>query len=143
MTTIPHSHQAVFQRLHEATNSHDPEAISTAVDEVFDADAVFHTAIPARASARQTVKDAWTILLRAFPDIQVTVEETITEGDRTVFRNTVTGTHQGDYRGLPPTGRRITYDEVFILRFSGGRIVEGWGIVDVFSQLRQLGAIDA
>jgi predicted ester cyclase len=54
----------------------------------------------------------------------------------------VTGTHQGEYLGLPPTGRSVTYNEIFIFRFEDGRIAETWGVVDVLAQLRQLGAID-
>jgi hypothetical protein len=43
--------------------------------------------------------------------------------------------------GIPPTGKTVTYNEIFIFRFADGRIVETWGVVDVFSQLKQLGAI--
>jgi predicted ester cyclase len=53
----------------------------------------------------------------------------------------VTGTHQGEYLGLPPTGRSVTYNEIFIFRFEAGRIAETWGVVDLLAQLRQLGAI--
>jgi SnoaL-like polyketide cyclase len=53
----------------------------------------------------------------------------------------LSGTHQGDYMGVPPTGKPVTYSEIFIARFAGGRIAETWGVVDVFSQLKQLGAI--
>ena len=53
----------------------------------------------------------------------------------------MTGTHQGEYLGLPPTGRSVTYNEIFIFRFEGGRIAETWGVVDLLAQLRQLGAI--
>jgi predicted ester cyclase len=49
------------------------------------------------------------------------------------------GTHQGEYMGIPPTGKSVTYSEIFIVRFARGRIAETWGIVDVFSQIRQLG----
>jgi predicted ester cyclase len=45
--------------------------------------------------------------------------------------------------GLPPTGKSVTYNEIFILRFVNGRIAETWGVVDVFSQLKQLGVIPA
>lgn len=65
----------------------------------------------------------------------------IVEGDKVVSRNTVTGTHRGEYQGLPPTGRRVTYNEIFIFRFADGRITEIRGVVDVLSQLRQLGAL--
>jgi SnoaL-like polyketide cyclase len=71
----------------------------------------------------------------------VTVEDLIAEGDKVVCRNVVTGTHQGEYLGLPPTGRPVTYNEIFIFRFEGGRIAETWGVVDLLAQLRQLGAV--
>jgi predicted ester cyclase len=65
----------------------------------------------------------------------------IEEGDKIVSRNTVTGTHRGEYMGLRPTGKSVTYNEIFIARFAGGRVAETWGVVDVLSQMRQLGAI--
>jgi steroid delta-isomerase-like uncharacterized protein len=82
-------------------------------------------------------------LHRAFPDLQITVEDLIESGDKLVVRNTVTGTHQGEYMGLPPTGRSVTYNEIFIFRFADGRIAETWGVVDVLSQMKQLGVIQA
>jgi predicted ester cyclase len=81
------------------------------------------------------------MLLRAFPDIQVTVADLIEKDDKIVSRNSVTGTHQGEYMGIPPTGKSVTYHEIFIIRFVNGRIAEIWGVVDVFSQLKQLGLI--
>jgi hypothetical protein len=81
------------------------------------------------------------VLLRAFPDVHVAVEDMIAQGDKVVSRNTVTGTHRGEYRGLQPTGRSVTYSEIFIFRIADGRIAEIWGVVDVFSQMRQLGMI--
>jgi steroid delta-isomerase-like uncharacterized protein len=143
MTTTQETNKAIYKRLHEATNSRDLELISKTIDEVFHPDALFHTPVPTDATAPQAVKGAWAMLLRAFPDIRVTVEDMISEEDKIVFRNTVTGTHQGEYRGLPPTGKSITYNEIFIVRFSEGRIAEVWGIVDVLSQLQQLGAVRA
>jgi predicted ester cyclase len=59
-----------------------------------------------------------------------------------VGRNTVTGSHRGEYLGIPPTGRSVTYNEIFIFRMTDGRIVETWGVVDVLAQLRQLGHHD-
>jgi steroid delta-isomerase-like uncharacterized protein len=81
------------------------------------------------------------LLLEAFPDLHLTVEDMIAEGDKVVVRNTVTGTHRGEYMGLPPTGKSVTYDEIFIFRFVNGRIAETWGVVDVLSQMKQLGVI--
>jgi predicted ester cyclase len=81
------------------------------------------------------------VLLRAYPDLDVAVEDLIAERDKVVARNTVTGTHQGDYMGPPPTGKSVTYNEIFILRFAGGRITEICGVVDALSQMKQLGLI--
>ena len=52
-----------------------------------------------------------------------------------------TGAEVGEYMGLPPTGKSIVYNEIFICRFAGCRIAETWGVVDVFSQMKQLGAM--
>ncbi|PZG21212.1 ester cyclase [Nonomuraea aridisoli] len=133
--------QAVWNRLHDATNSGDAELIAKTIDEVVDPDLIFHAPVPTGAAGAQALKHVWATLLRAFPDIHVTVDDVISEGDKVVCRNTVTGTHQGEYLGLPPTGRSVTYNEIFILRFADGRIAEIWGVVDLATQLRQLGLL--
>jgi predicted ester cyclase len=65
----------------------------------------------------------------------------IAEEDKVVGRISVVGTHRGEYMGLQPTGKSVTCDEIFIFRFADGRIAETWGVVDVLSQMKQLGAI--
>jgi steroid delta-isomerase-like uncharacterized protein len=124
-------------------NTGDAEVISKTIDEVVEPDVLFHAPVQTGATGAQALEQVWPVLLRAFPDLHVAVEDVIAEGDRVVCRDTVTGTHQGEYRGLPPTGKSVTYNEIFIVRFAGGRIVEIWGVVDVFSQMQQLGAIPA
>ena len=59
------------------------------------------------------------------------------------MRNTVTGTHRGEYRGRPPARETVTRNEIFIFRLAGGQITEMWGVVDVFAQLKQLGMTPA
>ncbi|MFB4278317.1 MULTISPECIES: ester cyclase [unclassified Nonomuraea] len=137
------SNKEIFRRFHEAVNSGDAEIISKTFDEVVVPDVLFHAPVPSEATGLRALKDVWAVLLRAFPDIHVAIEDLIAEGDKVVSRNTVTGTHLGEFRGLPPTGRSITYNEIFIVRLDGGRVVEIWGVVDALSQLRQLGAIPA
>ncbi|MEU2032500.1 ester cyclase [Nocardia amamiensis] len=135
------SNKATFSRLHDAVNSGDAELIAKTIDEIVEPDVLFHAPVPMDATGAQALKHVWAVLLRAFPDIHVAIEDAIAEEDKVVFRNTVTGTHRGEYRGLPPTGKPVTYNEIFIVRFAGGRIAEIWGVVDVFSQMQQLGAI--
>ncbi|NEA65141.1 ester cyclase [Streptomyces sp. SID12488] len=135
------SNAETLTRLHSAVNSGDPDIISKAVDELVAPDVLFHAPVPMGATGAEALKRVWDVLLRAFPDIRVTVEETVAEGDKVASRNTVTGTHRGEYQGLPPTGRTVTYSEIFICRFTDGRITEIRGVVDVLAQLRQLGAL--
>ncbi|MFE7331467.1 ester cyclase [Streptomyces sp. NPDC057565] len=135
------SSSTTLSRLHDAVNTGDAEVISKTVDEIVAPDVLFHAPVPTGATGAQALKQVWAVLLRAFPDLHVAVEDVIAKGDRVVLRNTVTGTHLGEYRDLPPTGKSVRYNEIFIFRFAGGRIAEIWGVVDVFSQMRQLGVI--
>ena len=137
------SNKATFRCLLEATNTHDRELISKKIDEVFHPGVLIRTPLPVQATGAQAFKEVFATLHRAFPDLHVTVEDLIEEGDKVVCRNTVTGTHHGQYMGLAPTGKSVAYNEIFILRFVNGRIAEIWGIVDVLSQLKQLGQIQA
>jgi predicted ester cyclase len=130
-----------LRRFNEAVNTCDPERISATIDEVFEPDVRTSTPLPIEATGAEAMKEVFRRLCRAFPDLHVAVEDVVAQGDRVVSRNVVTGTHRGEYMGLAPTGRSVTYDEIFILRFAGGRIAETWGVVDVLSQMRQLGVI--
>lgn len=133
------ANKARFERLTEVVNTGDVQLIGKTIDEVFEADVQIATPLPVEATGAEALKQVWRLLLRAFPDLHVTVEDLVGEGDKLVARNTVTGTQQGEYMGRPPTGRSVTYGEIFVLRFANGRIAETAGIVDVVAQLRQLG----
>jgi len=76
----------------------------------------------------------------AFPDVTVTVEEVIAEGDRVAFRSTMRGTHLGEFAGIAPTGKEVTVGLVDVVRIEDGAFVEQWGGPDLFDMLRQLGA---
>jgi hypothetical protein len=131
--------KATFERFCDAMNTGDAAVISTTIDELVEPDALIRTPLPLDSAGRDKLKEVFARLHRAFPDLHVTVEDLIADGDKVVARNTVTGTHQGEYMGLPATGKAVTYDEIFIFRFVDGRVAETWGVVDVFSQMRQLG----
>jgi predicted ester cyclase len=137
------THKATFKSFRDIVNTGDVELISTMIDETVEPDALIHTPLPMEATGAEALKQVWAILLRGLPDLHLTIEDLVAEGNKLVSRNSVTGTHQCEYMGLPPTGKSITYNEIFILRFSDGRIAETWGVVDVFSQLKQLGVIPA
>jgi predicted ester cyclase len=98
--------------------------------------------LPIGATGAEALKQVWAMLLGIYPDIHLTVEDLIAEGDKVVGRTTVTGTHRGEFMGLAPTGKSITYNEIFIFRFVDGKVAETWGVVDVFAQMRQLGLVN-
>jgi steroid delta-isomerase-like uncharacterized protein len=135
--------KATLTRFQQAMSSGDWELISRTIDEVVDTDALIRTPMPVDATGAELLKELFARLHRAFPDLRITIEDLIAEGDKVVVRDTVTGTHQGEYLGLAPTGRSVSYDEIFVCRFTDGRIAETWGVVDLLAQMRQLGAMPA
>lgn len=137
------TNKATFRRFTDAMNTGDAEIMSKTIDEIVEPDAVIRTPLPLKTTGAQKLKDVFARLHQVYGDLHVTIEETIAEGDKVVSRNSVTGIHKGAYMGVAPTGKSVTYNEVFIVRFAGGRIAETWGIVDVFSQMQQLGVIPA
>ena len=98
---------------------------------------------PEQLRGPQGFKEFVTSYRSAFPDLRITEDEQIAEGDLVVTRWTATGTHQGDLMGLPPTGKQATVSGIHVDRFAGGKAVESWGIFDQLGLLQQLGAIPA
>jgi steroid delta-isomerase-like uncharacterized protein len=75
----------------------------------------------------------------AFPDYHVELEEMVAEGDKVVVRFTITGTQLGQWETVPPTGKRVRFEEIIIFRFVDGKVVELRGLPDNLAALRQLG----
>jgi predicted ester cyclase len=112
-------------------------------DAIFAPDLVHHGSHP-HAPGIAGTKQFVLALRRAFPDLCAIVEDEIAEGDRVVQRLTLSGTHRGEYCGLPPTGRRATWQFVAIQRIGhDGKVTEHWSSPDLFGLLRQLGALPA
>lgn len=134
--------KAAVKRSLDAANTHDPKLISKAIDDIFDPDWRAGTQMPIEAHGPDGIKSVFAILHEAFPDLHISIEDLIAEGDKVVARERITGTHRGNYMGrLPATAKRVEYNEMTISRLANGRIVESWGVVDVMSLMRQLGAI--
>ncbi len=117
----------------EVINRGDMEAF----DELVADEYVDHTGVPDRESYRE-------LLFRsrdAFPDLQLTIEDEIVEGDRWVGRFRWHATHRGEFMGVAPTGRAIDIEAIGILRIVDGRLRERWNVTDVFALLQQMGAL--
>ena len=76
----------------------------------------------------------------AFPDLQVTIETQVAEGDWAVMRLTYRGTHLGPFMGVPPTGKKVEFKTIAMNRYLDGKSVENWGIHDMYGLLQQLQA---
>jgi predicted ester cyclase len=135
------ANKEAFLRFHDAANTGDIEVISKSIDEFVAPDAVIRTPLPIDATGTDALKQIWAMLLRIYPDIHLTVEDLIAEGDKVVGRTTVSGTHQGEFMGVAATGNSVTYNEMFMFRFADGRVVETWGVVDVYAQMKQIGVV--
>jgi predicted ester cyclase len=80
------SNKATFKRFHDAMNTGDAEIISKTIDELVEPDALIRTPVPLEETGAQALKHVWAVLLQAFPDIHLAVEDMIAEGDKVVGR---------------------------------------------------------
>ena len=110
------------------------------VDELFTPDYVYHNP-PTTLHGREEFKQFLSLYLTAFPDARFTVEDELAEGDLVASRSTLRGTHQGEFMGIPPTGKPVTVTGMSIDRIVGGKFVEGWLNFDALGMLQQLGVI--
>jgi len=78
---------------------------------------------------------------QALPDVHLTIEDLVAEGDKVVFRITIRGTQEGPLMGVAPTGRQVTFSAIDIARLAEDKIVEHWGQMDPFGLLQQLGGV--
>lgn len=140
-TALTAANKEAIHRLCDAGNTGDLEAISAVIDAVIDPAVHNTTPLPVTATGIEGLKQVQAMLLGAFPDLHISIEEMVAEGDRVAARNVVTGTHQGTYMGVAGTGTQVTWREMFLFRFEAGRIVEISGVVDVVTQMRQLGLL--
>ena len=141
MPPLEERNKATVRLFEQLVGSGDAEQVERAIDEFVAPDVLMRTPLPLDSTGAAAMKEVFGRLHAAFPDLRVEIDDLIAEDDKVVARNTVTGTHQGEFLGLPGTGRKVRYDEIFVVRFAGGRMVETWGVVDMVSLMRQLGMI--
>ena len=129
--------KALAIRSWEIVSQRNPDVI----DEVYAPNFVWHEPdqdIQGPEEAKQFVA----MFFEAFPDINITIEDAIAEGDKVVTRWTIGGTHQGEIEDFgPPTGRQMELEGITIHRFEGGKIVEEWERYDNLGMMQQLGLV--
>jgi predicted ester cyclase len=117
--------KAMVHRMVEAINANDMDVM----DDLF---------VPKLA---RPTKRSFTAFRAAFPDWRMEIAELVAEGNTVVGRFRCSGTNQGEFKGEPPTGRRMEIDEVYFLRVEDGKFVDFWALEDDLARMRQLGFI--
>jgi predicted ester cyclase len=107
-------------------------------------DFIEHEGGPGLPPTKEGTLEFFRILLAAFPDMRMDVEDLIASEDKTVARVKVTATHQGAFMGVSPTGTRVEVQLIDIMRFDdAGLVCEHWGVTDMLSLMQQLGVVPA
>jgi C-1 hydroxylase len=127
--------KAIVRHFLEALNKQDLSSLSDFVAP----DYLDHTN---QFQGLDSVKQAITTVYKGFPDFHVTIEDIIAEGEKVWVRETETGTHRGEYQGIAPTGKKMTFTCVDTFKIVDGKIAEAWHVYDFLEFYRQLGVID-
>ncbi len=133
-------HTSTLQRMYDLVNAGDIDGFG----ELLADDFVEHEVTPGLAPTREGVKTFFRAYRAAFPDLRMTTEDVMSSGDRAVARVRATGTNQGDFMGMPATGKSVDVQLIDIMRFGDdGLVHEHWGVVDSLAMLQQLGVVPA
>lgn len=140
MTTREQEHKELTRRFHEEVwAKRNLDYIDELVAESF----VGHDpALPEPVRGPAGVRETATVLQSAFPDATVELDHLVADGDLLAIHRTLTGTHDGEFMGIEPTGTEATIPGMAIYRFGDGEVVEEWQVIDMFGLLVQLGVAD-
>ncbi len=131
-------HKAIVRRVIEEGWNQGNLAV---FDEANAPEYVDHAAIPGQGPGAEGYKQAVQMTRAAFPDLHLTIDDMIAEGDQVVTRWTARGTHQGALLGIPPTGKPVTITGIDILRIANGKVVERWAEDNGLALMQQLGVV--
>ena len=111
------------------------------VNELLATDYVFHHPTGTDFHGPEEYKQLVSEVRSAFPDIHFTIDDIVAEGDKVVYRWSLSATHKGEFRGIQSTGKKVAIWAIGIERIYGGKFVEGWERYDTLGLMRQLGVI--
>ena len=131
-------HAATARRMYDLINAGDIDAFGDLLADDF----VEHEELPGLSPSKDGVKTFFRLQLAAFPDLRMDVRDIVADGPKVVARVRYTGTQQGDFQGMPATGKSVDVQLVDIFAFDGeGRVREHWGVLDQLTLLQQLGVV--
>ena len=127
----------IRQLVEEIQNQHQVDAF----EEFFAPSFVNYDPLPGLPGTLEGAKQLHRLLFAAFPDLQMTIHDQAAEGDKVWTRKTATGTHQGEFFGIPATGKPVAWNIIDIMTVRNGKVTEHWVVADVLSLMQQLGAV--
>ena len=116
----------------------DVKAPPDLAERIFEPDVIDHNPQPGQTSGIDGIKQIIALYHAVFPDLTLTSDDIVVEGDRVVLRWSATGTHSGDQLGMPPTNRVVQLTGIDILRITDGRIAERWGETNGLEMMQQV-----
>jgi steroid delta-isomerase-like uncharacterized protein len=120
--------KAIARRVYEIVSTGDFERAAEIVDQAAPDNELLPHDPPARLI--DTFKETFSEAREGFPDLSITIEDVMAEGDRVAARVVMRGTHRGEFQGITPTGKRVEVRAIDMFRISNGKIVEHWGHAD-------------
>jgi steroid delta-isomerase-like uncharacterized protein len=133
-------HTVSIQRLYDFINAGDIDGFGRQLADNF----VEHNELPGIPPTKAGIVQYFQTVLAASPDLRMDVEDVIASGEKAVARVRVTGTHQGEFMGIPATGKSANVDLIDITRFGNdGLAREHWGVMDQLALMQQIGVIPA
>lgn len=131
-------HAATVRSLYVFLNAGDIDGFGALLADDF----VEHEGTPGLAPTKAGVKDFFRMQRAAFPDMQINVQDVIADGEKVVVRGRYTGTHRGEFMGMPATGKSIDVQLIGIFRLGGdGLVHEHWGVLDALAMMQQIGVV--
>lgn len=113
------------------------------VEEFLAADYIQHVVGQPTATGSELVREAVIMSRNAYPDFHLSIDDLVAEGDKVAGRWSMTGTHEGEFYGIPPTGKKVSQAGTTFYRLEKGRITEIWFLADMLGLMQQLGAVPA
>jgi steroid delta-isomerase-like uncharacterized protein len=113
------------------------------IDEICAPNFVDHDPLPGTGPDREGLHDFVKQVRSAFPDLETSVDDIVAEGDELAVRSTFRGTHEGDFMGIPATGKRVEVANYDFVRMENDQAAEHWGTIDSAALMEQLGAVPA
>ena len=130
--------KAVIRRWIEAYNNRDMQAEADVLDPGY----VAHVpGAPGPLEGLEAWRKFTAPFVEAFPDLRLTVEDILSEGDKVAARVAFHGTHRGEFQGIAPTGKEVAFSSIEVNRVVGGKVEEHWVELDLLGLMQQLGAI--